>query len=134
MTTDISGLDKVELLEALWKNQKEAAFFNGFNTAPAFDREQAKKAVKKSIDYFCGRSIKLDLSKDKVNFQWYDRDSKKAGAEVVATLRGGAKIRTKNDTEHACRFSAFGGPMLDGDPGTVMCGHCGRWKKHHWNS
>lgn len=28
-------------------------------------------------------------------------------------------------------YSDFREPMLAGDPGTIMCAHCGFWKKQH---
>ena len=74
MSIDITGIDKVELLHNLWQNMKPAAFFGGMD-GPAFDRELAKEAVKKYIDYFCGRCIKSDLSKDSVDPWLYDRDA-----------------------------------------------------------
>ena len=36
---------------------------------------QTEKAVKCHIDYFCGRAIKTDLSKDSVDPYLYDRDA-----------------------------------------------------------
>lgn len=73
---DISKVDKIALLKDLWKNQKTAIFF-AFNTlqAPSFDEKLAEKAVKGRIDYFCGRAIKTDLSKDSVDPYLYDRDA-----------------------------------------------------------
>ena len=72
---DISRIDKVKLLKALWVNQGVASFFGNFKAlAPAFDEELAK-AVKDYIDYFNGRCIKTDLSKDLINPWLYDRDA-----------------------------------------------------------
>lgn len=50
---DISGIDKVSLLQALWNNQQRASFFrmNGFQ-APAFNKLEAESAIKGYIDYF----------------------------------------------------------------------------------
>lgn len=86
---NISGIDKVKLLKALWMNQSVASFFGNFKAlAPAFDEELAKEAVKDYIDYFNGRCIKTDLSKDLINPWAYDRD---AGAgtfqRVVSELK-----------------------------------------------
>ena len=50
---------------------------------PAFDRELAKEAVKKYIDYFCGRCIKSDLSNASVDPWLYNRD---AGAGALERI------------------------------------------------
>ena len=73
---NIRGLDKVNLLRALWENQKPAAFFTMTGRLPPlFDPNEATKAVKSYIDYFCGRAIKSDLSGDEVDPYGYDRDT-----------------------------------------------------------
>ena len=60
---NIKGIDKVELLKALWDNSKPAIFFILNNIKPPqFDYNLAKEAVLNSIDYFQGRLIKCDLS------------------------------------------------------------------------
>lgn len=64
---DISEINKVNLLKQLWKNQKSAACFRTFN------EEDAEKAVERYIDYYDGRSIKTDLSKNEVDPYLYDR-------------------------------------------------------------
>ena len=75
-TIDISGLDRVELLLRLWTNMKPAAFFAmSGRPSPSFDESAAKKVVGDYIDYFQGRAIKTDLSKDEVNPRLYDRDA-----------------------------------------------------------
>lgn len=89
-TIDISGIDKVKLLEELWKNQKVASFFNNFkHLAPKFDKELAKEAVKDNIDYFQGRNMKVNLSKDHVT--WWKAYDEDAGAgtfeRVVSELK-----------------------------------------------
>ena len=90
--TDITGLCKIELLEALWENQKVAAFF-GRGSGPAFDHDSSSEAISGYIDYFYGRAIKANLSGDTVNFLQYDRDSKISGAEVVKRLRENGPIK-----------------------------------------
>lgn len=86
--TDVSGIDKVVLLKALWENQVVAAFFsmNGI-PPPPFDDELAKASVSKPIDYFCGRAIKTDLSKDMIDFWLYDRDAPVKAADIVKELK-----------------------------------------------
>jgi len=86
---DISGLDKVVLLKALWQEQKPAAFFTITRfQAPGFNDEEAAEAVKKYIDYFRGRAIKSDLSGDSVNPFGYDRDAGSGSfAKIVANIK-----------------------------------------------
>lgn len=74
---DITGLNKVELLHELWNGQITASFFSFMPTmAPPFDDDNAQRAVQCGyIDYFCGRCIKTDLSKDLVSPRMYDRDA-----------------------------------------------------------
>lgn len=86
---DISGIDKVKLLKGLWENQGVAAFFAMYNrSAPSFDEQGAREAVKSYIDYFNGRCIKTDLSKDLVDPWAYDRD---AGAGTFQKVVSGLK-------------------------------------------
>ena len=73
---DITGLDKVKLLHELWNGQIIASFFTFKPTmAPKFKEEEAHQAVQGYIDYFCGRCIKTDLTKDSVSPRMYDRDA-----------------------------------------------------------
>lgn len=88
-TVKIAGIPKVELLRALWNNMKPAAFFTMSGLPPpVFDTEHAEQVVTDYIDYFCGRCIKTDLSKDEVNPWSYDRDAgQHAFARIVSELR-----------------------------------------------
>lgn len=93
-SVDISGLNKVELLERLWNCSRPAAFFamTGLRS-PDFGSEgpSPSVAVRKFIDYYCGRVIKTDLSKDFVDPFLYDRDNGTgAFAGVVAKMRTGS--------------------------------------------
>lgn len=91
---NISGLDKVELLQRLHRGQIIAGFFAGNpSLAPAFDVDKAADAVTSYIDYFCGRAIKTDLSKDSVDPRLYDRDAG-AGkfAQIVKQMRDGMVV------------------------------------------
>lgn len=73
---DISNIDKTKLLEALWYKQQPAAFFAfNFVTPPKFDKEAAKIAVTKYIDYFCGRCIKADISQDSIDPSEFDKNA-----------------------------------------------------------
>jgi hypothetical protein len=86
---DISGIDKVTLLYALWSNVSPAIFYDmKFIVPPSFDRSRAARAVQQYIDYYDGRCIKTDLSGNSVNPYLYDRDAGQgAFARVVAGLR-----------------------------------------------
>lgn len=84
-TADISGLNKVELLFNLWSNQSFIA--PAYTGNPLmFDDENAKKAVTRYIDYFNGRPIKTDLSKDIVDTWLYNRDAGKGKFEAVVEM------------------------------------------------
>ena len=128
--TDISGLDKVELLHELWKNQTVAPFFAGRGSSPSFDRNDAIKALKNYIDYFCGRAIKANLSGDTADFGSYNRDTKTPAEDVIDNFRSGKRIRCA-PTAPKCIFKPYGKPML-GDDGTIMCAHCGFFKRDHF--
>ena len=78
---DISGADRVSLLRGLWENAKIASFFG--SSGPPFDESQARDAVHQRIDYFCGRCIKTDLSRDRIDPYLYDRD---AGTGMFQTV------------------------------------------------
>jgi hypothetical protein len=91
---DISGVDKLQLLEALWSNQKTASFFtNPPQLAPGFDHSAATAAIARGyIDYFCGRAIKADLSGDYVIPYLYDRDAGPGALQrIVTRLRFGVR-------------------------------------------
>ena len=101
-TVDISGLDKVDVLHALWNNQKAASFFamSGM-TPPPFDRATAATAVKSYIDYFQGRAIKGNLDGDTFDSFCYDRDCGSTKAEsVIATMKGeGTRMKGRTECE-----------------------------------
>ena len=86
---DITGIDKVALLAVLCKGQKPAGFFDANPwTVPGFDRANAAQVVTRYIDYYCGKAIKADLSRDTVDPWLYDRDAGKgAFARAVASFR-----------------------------------------------
>ncbi len=86
---DISGVPKVALLYRLWSGQVPASFFgDNMLSSPGFHDDLAKEAVKRYIDYFQGRAIKLDLSKDTIDPWLYDRDAGSgAFARAVSDLR-----------------------------------------------
>ena len=91
---DISKLNKVDLLHALWRASKLAIFYstdvavNAGIKAPDFDLVAAEQAVREGhIDYFQGRAIKMDLSKDTTDPSCFDRDyGVGAASRVIATF------------------------------------------------
>ena len=74
---NIENVDKVELLKKLHENQISASFFSMNNIpAPMFDYSNAKECISNGyIDYYCGRAIKTDLSKNDIDPHFYDRDA-----------------------------------------------------------
>lgn len=86
---DITDLDKVELLRQLWLNMNVASFFTiSGREPPPFDKQLAKLAVLRYIDYFLGRCIKTDLSLNVVNTRLYNRDAGDGKFEaIVAEMR-----------------------------------------------
>jgi hypothetical protein len=140
-TIDIKGVDKVALLQELWSGVKPAAFFAGHpSLIPPFNTAMARDAVGGYIDYFQGRCIKTDLSKETANPGMYDRDAG-AGAFAKAVARARATpVRTpkplpapalKCPDGSGKTFEPFGEAMLPGKEGTVMCAHCGWWSQQH---
>lgn len=92
MSVNIAGLDKVELLYALWNSSSPAAYFGQFmgREPPEFDWDKARAAVNNYIDYFCGRCIKLDLRRDSVDPCLFDRDfGHGCVTRVVQDMRAG---------------------------------------------
>jgi hypothetical protein len=58
----------------VWLSATVASFYGRSSSGPPFDRYSAEDAVGGYIDYFCGRSIKADLSKEFINFTVYERN------------------------------------------------------------
>jgi hypothetical protein len=86
MAVNITGLDKKEVIRALWENSKVAPMYMGFGVLSEVDLENACK--KDRIDYLCGRVMKINVNKDEVDPHLYDRDNG-AGAfkKVIDDLR-----------------------------------------------
>jgi hypothetical protein len=72
MSINISNINKIKLLEALWKHAKPAFFFK--HSRLEFDEKAAEESVGEYIDYFQGRCIKCNLNDDTVDPYLYDRD------------------------------------------------------------
>jgi hypothetical protein len=76
-TINIKDIDRVKLLEELWKRAPDAAFF-GSDPGPSFSVDVAKKELRQDgyADYICGRPIKTNIfTKDEIDPYLYDRDS-----------------------------------------------------------
>ena len=86
MSVSIMKLDKVKLLKALWDHAKPAAFFAMYGQPSVdWDALAAKEAVRSSIDYFCGRCIKTDLSGIIADPSLYDRDWGEGSFQKIVT-------------------------------------------------
>lgn len=106
-TTDISGLDKAELLAALYNHAVPQGM--GFLQATPGDmtKEEAEAILKNGtsdyvvpfsnssnhlyFDYVKGRPLKVDLSQDEMRTDLYNRDQGPNAAEsVIESLRANA--------------------------------------------
>jgi len=76
MSVDITGIDKIRLLNILWANAKQPGCFSVHANPmpPGFSEAAAKVAVTKYINYFQGKAIKMDLSGNTIEPHLYDRD------------------------------------------------------------
>ena len=95
MTThDISGLDKLQLLKELWTRSPPARFFtaNGI-PGPAWNQQEALKALEDRIDYFNGRLIGCDLRGDTAEESKRYKEDVGAGqfAAAIAAVRAAKK-------------------------------------------
>lgn len=89
---DISGLDKAEVLAALFNASKQQGmgFFDssGGNSMTVEDaRQYTSREGDQYYDYLRGRVMKIDLSSDELNPRLYDRDNGQgAAASALAAL------------------------------------------------
>ncbi len=85
---DISGLDKIEVLRALYERaQPQGMGFLHYKDEP-MTRDEAKEFLaqrsdRKYFDYVNGRVMKVDLTGDILNPWLYDRDNGQGAAKVV---------------------------------------------------
>jgi hypothetical protein len=88
---DVSGIDRVELLRALWENSSPAVFFAHSGMSPSvFDEREAREHRGEYVDYFCGRCIKSNVftKENVIDPGLYDRDfGQGAFQKVVDRLR-----------------------------------------------
>lgn len=105
-TVDISGLDKAELLAALFNNSKPLGMgiLQAHRGPWVMGKESALAAIEVgcdnfgthkplSFDYLYGRPLKCNLSEDTFSPWGYDRDNGGPGtaARIVAQLREGGE-------------------------------------------
>ena len=92
---DIKGLDKVTLLKKLWDNAISCQ--PKMVVIAEFDFDEAKESIDYYLDYFCGRPIKCNLSKDLVDPFLYDENfGEGAFKNVVDSLRSGDYEKVEN--------------------------------------
>lgn len=86
---NIKGIDKVELLKALWENSKPVVIFMLSDIdLLKFDYDKAKESVMEYIDYFMVGCIKCNLSKDEVHPNSCDKDyEEQKFQEIVNSLK-----------------------------------------------
>lgn len=100
-TIDIKGLDKAELLAALYNNSKPLGM--GFLQANAnpMGKAEAQAILDRGethFDYLNGRVMKIDLSSDTLETWGYDRDvGQGAAAKAVEQVRSGGAPAPAND-------------------------------------
>lgn len=91
---DVSGIDRMDLLEALWKNAKPASFFT-MNNVPSpyssFSRELAKTEIWNDYaDYIQGRCIKVKImsKQNQLDGRMYDSEHGQGSFEkIVSSLK-----------------------------------------------
>lgn len=95
-TIDISGLDKAEVLTALFNASKQQGMgFMDSSGASSMTVEDARQYTSREddqyYDYLRGRVMQVDLSKDELRTGLYDRDNGQgAAARALAPLLASA--------------------------------------------
>jgi hypothetical protein len=95
---DITGLNKAELLAALYNNSKPQGLgFLSFDAKPMTVTEAVELLTQQTyFDYLNGRVMKIDLRGNQLNTWAYDRDlGQGAAARVVEAVRTGQGIGDK---------------------------------------
>jgi len=70
---NIKGIDRVQLLKALWEKSEPNPYFTKHGIPPPpWNNKKAIQAVRDYIDYFQGRFIHSDLSMDIIDSENYD--------------------------------------------------------------
>lgn len=82
----IKGLDKAEILAALYNNSKQQGLglldINGQSDMSIAEAVELM-AQHQHFDYLRGRIMKVDLSGDELDTRWYNRDNGEGAAERV---------------------------------------------------
>jgi len=74
---DITGLNKLQVLQALWNHSKPASFFQHMPASiiPKFSVLEAQDLILYGyVDYCCGRLIKTNFKTDMLDPTMYDRE------------------------------------------------------------
>lgn len=101
MSVDIRGIDKVDLLRALWKRSRWGGVYCFMDMSRkcydemcggwpphVFNEEGAATAVTQYIDRYSNRTVKVDISGDTVDTREFDQQwGDGAAAAVVSTFR-----------------------------------------------
>ena len=90
MSVDISGIDKGNLLYMLWKSSNGPVNMGWLDpqarTGPSLS--DCESAAQRSVDYFCGVPMKINLSGNTANGWLYNRENGAGKFEaVVKALR-----------------------------------------------
>lgn len=102
---DISGLDKAEVLAALFNASKQQGMgaldsSGKRNMTIEEARELTDQRGEQYYDYLKGRIMKVDLSKDELNPRLYDRDNGHgAAARALAAILSKKSLDTANTKE-----------------------------------
>lgn len=83
---DITGLDKAEVLAALFNGSKQQGMgFLDERGAVDMTADQARDILKQTVDfdYLYGRIMKISLRDNQLNAWLYDRDNGQGAAEAI---------------------------------------------------
>lgn len=86
---DIKGLDKAEVLHALYHGTAPLGL-GILHNQPDFSVEDARQYTERALrfDYIAGRPIKANLEGDEFDPRWFDRDAGRGAAEAaISRLR-----------------------------------------------
>ncbi len=110
-TINIAGMDKAELLAALYNNSQPLGL--GFLQADAnpMTRDEAAEIIRDQglyFDYLKGRVMKINLEGDELNPWGYDRDNGQGSvASVIENLKNGLEIQPKTANTFAKGLDDF---------------------------
>ena len=104
---NIKGMDKAEVLLALWKaSQMQGMSFLGFLASGELTLSQARKEIQERkhtnfdgtdsiyFDYLNGKVMKVDLGQDEFDSRLYDRDNGDGAAQrAIDNLKIAVKVK-----------------------------------------